>query len=469
MPLRWGRFAKGHTKKGIAFRVVAILLLMVVCSGSSYALAKAYRVYVVLKNTTGVALPTVGTDFPQATLPPSGNLTDLHYLNLLLLGSDNDKKFPSGAVLTQTVIVVRIDFDNKKVTMVSLPRDLWVPTDLGACCAKLDEISGNEIDGARTPLDAKLHGFAHTLATIEKDFSIPISAFAWVGLDGFIKVIDTLGGVDVDVLHPIVDDYYPDDVSNSPDIYAYKRLYIPAGPQHLDGKTALEYVRSRHADATGDFGRSARQQSVLTALKKKLDDPTLLTKLDEFATDLQGSVLTSLQINQVIQLAQFARGLKSSDISQVVLSEPTYGHGANVNGKDVIQPNWDAISQTVGQIFPDTAQGTVSLHNISPTDAQTISQEGARILIENGSGVPGLALKLKDILTSEGFNVVDARNADRDDYLQTHVQEFNTKTDGTATILSKMLGVLAETPGVAGPDGIDIVIIIGQDDVNAIT
>lgn len=446
-----------------------MLVLMGLCSGGSYLLAKAYRAYVFVKNATGIVLPTVdtGTGGVQAT-PLPNNLTDLHYLNLLLLGSDNDAKFASGAVLTQTVIVVRVDFDNKKVTMVSLPRDLWVPSDRGSCCYKLDEISGNETDGANTPLDAKLHGFAHTLATIEKDFSIPISAFAWVGLDGFVKVIDTLGGVDVDVLHPIVDDTYPDDVNNA-DPYAYKRLDIPAGPQHLDGRTALEYVRSRHSDANGDFGRSARQQSVLAALRKKLDDPTLLTKLDEFAADLQGSVLTSLQISQVVQLAQFARGLKSSDIAQIVLSPPDYGHGANVNGKDVVQPNWDAIAQAVKQIFPDTAQGTVSLHNISPTDAQTVSQEGARILIENGSGVPGLALKLKDILAGEGFTVVDTKNADRSDYLQTHVQVFNTKANGTANILGKMLGVLAEAPQIAGPPGVDIVIIIGQDDVSAIS
>ncbi|HEY7122823.1 MAG TPA: LCP family protein [Ktedonobacterales bacterium] len=447
--------------------MIAVLLFMTVCSGGSYALAKVYHAYVAFRGATGIALPTVDTGGIQPTqLPP--DLTNLHYFNLLLLGSDNDAKFASGAVLTQTVIVVRIDFDNKKVTMVSLPRDLWIPNDRGGCCNKLDEISGNETDGARDPQDAKLHGFAHTLATIEKDFAIPISAFAWVGLDGFVKVIDTLGGVDVDVLHPIVDDEYPDDV-NTDNPYGYKRLDIPAGPQHLDGRTALEYVRSRHSDATGDFGRSARQQSVLAALKKKLDDPTLLTKLDEFADDLKGSVLTSLQIPQVVQLAQFAKGLKSSDINQVVLSPPDYGQLGNADGKSVVLPNWGAISEAVKQIFPDSAQGTVSLHNISPTDAQTISQEGARILIENGSGEAGLALKLKDILTGEGFNVVDAKNADRDDYLQTHVQLFNTKASGTAKILGKMLGVFDETPGIAGPPGVDIVIVIGQDDIGDIT
>ena len=142
------------------------------------------------------------------------DLAGLGHLNLLLLASDTDSKFEGGAVLTQTDMVVRIDFVHHHVTMLSLPRDLWIPSDEGYCCNKLDEISLYETDNATTPLDVKLHGFAHTVATIEQDFHIPINAYAWVGLDGFIKVIDTLGGVDIDVLHPIVDDTYPADITN---------------------------------------------------------------------------------------------------------------------------------------------------------------------------------------------------------------------------------------------------------------
>ena len=116
-------------------------------------------------------------------------------------------------------------------------------------------ISLHETDNATNPLDVKLHGFAHTVATIEQDFHIPINAYAWVGLDGLIKVIDTLGGVDIDVLHPIVDDTYPADITSPNNPYDYQRVSIPPGPQHLDGSTALEYVRSRHGDLLEDVGR----------------------------------------------------------------------------------------------------------------------------------------------------------------------------------------------------------------------
>jgi LCP family protein required for cell wall assembly len=195
----------------------------------------------------------------------------------------------------------------------------------------LDEISINETDNATTPLGAKLHGFAHTVATIEQDLHIPINAYAWVGLDGFIKVIDTLGGVDIDVIHPVVDDIYPADITNPNSPYDYQRVYIPPGPQHLDGKTTLEYVRSRHSDLLGGIGRTARQQEFLLALKQKLDSREIFVHLEEIATDLQGSVLTSLSIEQVLELADYARGLSSHDFTQMALGLPDYGYSAMID------------------------------------------------------------------------------------------------------------------------------------------
>ncbi len=456
----------------IALKVTLALFLLAICSSASFVGSRLYRLYTFAQTVTGKTLPTVAvpTSVPQPTAL-AGDLSDVSAFNLLLLGSDNDSKFGDGAVLTQTDIVVRVDLAHHKITMVSLPRDLYVQNDYGACCVKLDEVSGGETDGATDPLDAKLHGFAHTAATIEADFGIPINAFAWVGLDGFIKVIDTLGGVDVDVLHPVVDDQYPKDIDSHGNPYDYQRLYIPAGPQHLDGVMALEYVRSRHSDLLGDIGRSQRQQSVLAALKKKLDNPAILGQLNELADDLQGSVLTSLTISQIIWLANWAKALPANAIVQKVLSVPQYGSFADIPTggggiKSVIQPNWPAINQTIRQIFPD-AVASVHLDKPSAANAQTIRQERARVLIENGSGVDGVADKLATILKSDGFRVVGSQAADRL-YLATQLQQFSAKAAGTADILGQMLGVPTLTPQIAGPKGADIVIIIGKDIAQAI-
>jgi LCP family protein required for cell wall assembly len=343
---------KPRQRRKIILTSAASFILLTLIAAAAWAVFRYYEVFQFVNESTGQTLPTVTTRnaTAQPTILPA-DLSNVDHFNLLLLGSDNDQKFASGAVLTQTDIVVRVDLAHQQITMVSIPRDLWIPSDQGYCCYKLDEISGAETDGADTPLARKLHGFAHTAATIKVNFGISIDAYAWVGLDGFVKVINTLGGVDVDVLHPVVDDAYPKDLNPHGDPYAYQRLDIPAGPQHLDGATALEYVRSRHSDLLGDFGRSARQQSVLLALKKKLDNSTLLSKLPELAADLQGSVLTSLTLGQIVALANFAKGLHSTNFHQYVLGIPRYGSYGTVDGRDVVLPNWAAINQTLRQIF----------------------------------------------------------------------------------------------------------------------
>lgn len=455
-----------------ALKVLLAIFLLGACSTAAFAGAKAYQFYAIAQSVTGKALPNVGTT--KGNVQPgalSDTLSGVNAFNMLLLGSDNDAKFGGGAVLTQTDIVVRIDLANQKVTMVSIPRDMWIPSDTGVCCYKLDEISGAETDGPSTPL---LNGLAHTVATVENDFGIPISAYAWVGLQGFINVINTLGGVDVDVLHPIVDDAYPKDLDPNGDPYAYQRLYIPAGPQHLDGEQALNYVRSRHSDLLGDFGRSARQQSVLVALKKKLNSNAILDNLDALANDLKDSVITSLTIPQVLALANFAKGLKTTSIIQKVLSIPDYGQAETLDGKYVIEPDWEAISTTVKQVFTDSAPPVVNLHSLSSSDKQAVTTEGARVLIENGTATSGVADQLATDLKAQGFDVLQATNADRETYIATQIEEFTpqsggaTKFDKTCQVLSKMLGVVYQVSAEAPPTGADIVIIVGSDTASQI-
>ena len=332
-----GRRPKRRRKVPIWMRVVMVLLLVLIvggCGGYWYYQAN-------FSNAFSKILGQDVTRAPGEKDPNQGRTGDIlsgPRINILLLGSDTDQKFAEGKYIAQTDIVVTIDPTSKTVGMLSIPRDFYVNVPRYGM-HKLDEAYG-------------LGGVDLSRQTIQQDFGIPINYYAWVGLDGFIKVINEVGGVDVDVLHPLVDDSYPDDVgANANNPYALKRLYLAPGPQHLDGETALEYVRSRHADLVGDFGRSARQQQVLTALKAKLDNPDIFSKLPNIANALSGYLKTEMQLSDILKLMNFARSLDPNKINKLILGPPYSSSGQIPGGADVVFPNCDKIVPAINQMF----------------------------------------------------------------------------------------------------------------------
>ncbi len=268
---------------------------------------------------------------PAATPPP---LDSKQRVNILLLGSDNDQKFAQDAVLSQTMIVVSIDPAKRQVTLLSLPRDLWVAIP-GHARAKID-------------LAYAEGGAPLARATVEKAFRIPIHYYAWIGLNGLVKVVDRLGGVDIDVLHPVLDDNYPNDFSSSG--YGTERVYLAAGPQHLDGRHTLQYVRSRHGDLLSDFGRSVRQQQVLLAMQQRTVGMDLVTALPSFARDLNGRVKTDLDVVRLTQLMLFMRGLRAGDVRQAFIT-PFVRDAVSPDGQQILTADWPAVTVYLRQLF----------------------------------------------------------------------------------------------------------------------
>jgi len=287
------------------------------------------------------------TNWPTPPPPPSasGPLLPQHRFTILLLGSDDDLKFTPNAVLTQSMILVSVDPQTADVALVSIPRDFWVPI-RGYGYAKID-------------VAYEVGGIALARATVEQLFGISVDYYGWVGLNGLVQVIDSLGGVDVTVLHPVLDEAYPDDLEG-PDPYAYHRLYIPAGPQHLDGRTALQYVRSRHGDLQSDFGRSARQQQVLLALKDLARDPAVTTRLPALVEALHDAVKTDLSLPAIAQLVALARTIGPDHIQQRVLAAPQYATlgWSPDHQQQVVYPNWDRIRPEIARLLrPGEASG----------------------------------------------------------------------------------------------------------------
>ena len=341
-------------------RVTLIVLLVLLLLGGG---TLAYGYYYFYNNVQAPLAKFIhpvsrGSDEPQNGAIPSDSNVAGRVWNILLLGSDNDTKYSFPALLTQVMMVVHIDTINNSVTMLSIPRDSWVT---------VPEIGGmHKIDQAFF-LGAQQHnsfddGVRLARLTIEKDYGITIDRYAWVGLNGFAKVIDTLGGLDVDVTHPVVDDVYPDDTgTNANNPYAFTRLYIAAGPQHMNGQQALAYVRSRHADLVGDIGRTQRQQQVLQALKQKLNLMSVLNNIQPLFTDLTGSIYTDLSEQEMLGFAAFGRSFNTNAIQHVTLGpgggSQDYGDYASVydpsvgSNQDVVIPHCNNIQPVINRIF----------------------------------------------------------------------------------------------------------------------
>lgn len=254
---------------------------------------------------------------------------------VLLLGSDNDAKFARGEVLTQSMILARVDPATKHVVMVSIPRDLYVPLHSGGT----DKIDKAYASG----------GANAAIQTVEEDFGIHVDHYAWIGLLGLVRMIDQVGGVDVVASNPVLDDFYPADVTGS-NPYAFERVAVLPGPQHMNGVQALQYVRSRHGDLRSDFGRSQRQQQVLLALRAKaklLGLPDLPDIADAMADEFN----TDMSIPQVAALLPIASNVTLSNVQQVILASP-YTSGATIGSQDVLLPNWNLILTEVHKFFP---------------------------------------------------------------------------------------------------------------------
>jgi LCP family protein required for cell wall assembly len=419
--------------------VIAVAILLVVALGAGGV--EAYRFYSEVNGLVGNPLPRVQacpslkpyqpqllpwthphssqtaamvTPTPTAALPivarlkpcnPTGDLPSLsgkQRINILVLGSDNDAKFDSCGLLSQTVMVVTIDPLHKRIGFFSIPRDSWlaipgsVPGDL-ATYHKMDEaMSYGEqavaTTGCTNPQAAFANGVQYAEDTVYENFGIRINYYTWVGLQGFQRVVNTLHGVVVNSMHPMLDDSYPAD-NLGRNAYALQRVYIPAGPQYMDGSAALQYVRTRHSDLNGDYGRGARQEQTLIALRRKIDTLGLtdIFTIKSLVDDLQNSVRSDIGkgsdgMSRVLAMANFARGLKPSSISKAVLTPPKYSYeGMSPDGsQDVVYLNWPQVQTVVQRMFgPVTGVHRPLRHQRPPLTAT----DALRLLVRTSGAV----------------------------------------------------------------------------------
>jgi LCP family protein required for cell wall assembly len=307
--------------------------------------------------------------------------------------------------------------------------------------------------------------------TIEVNFGIPIDYYVMIDFQGFERIIDTLGGIDVNVPHALHDTKYPDPRPGDP--YAYKTIHFDAGWQHLNGQRALEYARSRMS--TSDFDRAKRQQLILLAIRERALNLNLIPKLPSLFATMGSMVKTDMTLDEMWELAQLAPQIDMTNIKQVVIQKPmVIGHRTET-GAAVQLPRWDLIDPVIEELFsaPVVVVPTPTLAPPTPTPTlapvqiehlQQLADEGARIAVQNGTSEPNYAARVAAMLMEEGYQVVEFGDADRLDYPSTVIVDYT----GKEFTLERLVEKFQVTPENVRHSAnlrseIDIRVIVGQD------
>lgn len=237
-------------------------------------------------------------------------------------------------------MVISVDPQTDTASILSIPRDLYVQIPgYGQ-----DRINTALVYGARE--GDYLDGAALAMQTVSSNLGIPINHFVLVDFGAFVRTIDLLEGIDVQVPYEINDSMYPDMD------YGYDPLYIPAGLQHFDGQTALKYARTRHADS--DFNRAYRQQQVLFAARSKalsLGLTQMLVRAPSLYREVEDGVRTDLSLEQILRLAKTIGDIPSENMRNEVLDQDYVTSFRTPGGASVLLLNADTAMPLIQSLF----------------------------------------------------------------------------------------------------------------------
>lgn len=398
------------------------------------------------------AAPAVGTPEPAgggsitvATPTPAPNVTPTPApINVLLLGTD-ERPDEGGPLRTDTMILLTLNPADQSIGMLSLPRDLWVPIPGQGTTTKINMAymlgEQNDYPGGGPQLAKD---------TVSSFVGRPVDYFVRVNFDGFRDIIDLIGGIDINVPYTIHDEEYPTEN------YGVETFHLEAGPQHLDGVTALKYARTRHGD--DDYSRSRRQQDIIRAVADKVLNagmiPQLLANTPQLLATAQNTIQTDIPIPTGIELAKMVNGSSLREVRQLVLDSHYGEETYSSEGMWILMPDRARVRTALEQFF-------------SPTGASVASASGAGLRVEvlNGTSQPGVAAATAELLKSQGWDVVSVGDADRKDYVQTIVINYAAP----AASVQKISTDLSLEPSLATLDGlnaqsvVDVRVVVGSD------
>lgn len=383
----------------------------------------------------GSAAP-MGTALPTSTIP-TWNGTDR--LNILLIGTD--QRPGQGTFNTDTLIVVSVDPISRQVAMFSLPRDtVDVPIPAGPAQSVFGTVYRGKINSLwmnasgrpdAFPGNDRTRGANALKSAIGALYGIDIQYYVEVNFDGFRSIVDTIGGVTINVQNPVLDDHYPGD-------HGTIRVYIPAGVQHMDGAQALIYARERKTLGESDFTRAQRQQRVILSIRQQADPATVLANLSQLLTDLQKSFKTDIPQGKLPQLISLSSRVDSTNVHSFVFSPPRYGSEGTVNGTYLIEPDVAAIRQAVATAF--------SVDPKLEAQREKVAGESGVVWVVNGSGKIGQASQIASYLEYLGLTASAPNQRPSTTLTATQIRVYNgreTALPSTIALLESVFGVKA--------------------------
>lgn len=291
-------------------------------------------------------------DLSMISGPAPGNAWAHRTKNILLAGVDR-RPWGRGGGLADTLIVVAIDRRSGHVGLISVPRDYYV------------EFRPGEFGRINTAFHyARENGMsreAYLAQVVGTLLDVPIAETIIVDLTVLETAVDAVGGVDVDVPCPIVDNFV------DPRTQTGRRLLdVAAGTVHMDGPTAAMYSRSRHGRS--DWDRARRQQAVVLALRKRVMRIDALPLLPRLLEELGDHVETEMTARELLELARFGMRIEPGNMHGMVLSSSASEHFRTEEGSSVLIPNVEAIRAQITGLFDAPSPG-VDPHGVHCVEA----------------------------------------------------------------------------------------------------
>jgi LCP family protein required for cell wall assembly len=330
---------------------------------------------------------------------------------------------------TDSMILASLDFDDHSVSMVSIPRDSYVV---------IPGHGKERVNAAYTLGELDQRGGGPELAkrTVAQLFNVPVDRYALIDIHAMERVIDALGGVWVDNPRRLLDTAYPTDD------YRTITIDIPAGRQLLDGVTAVEYARTRHPDS--DYGRQARQQQVLLAIRDQALQVSVLPRLPVLVPELEKLVRTDLSAGEIAQILNFGRGL---DQDRDILSLPP---------NPLLTPSY--MGPGGASYINLTPAYRAAVHQL--VEQPRIAAEAARVTIYNAGAPLGSGSTAAEVLRKAGLTVASVDTA-ASRVNATRI-EAGVRARQTAAKIAELLGLAPDALVVDG-DSSSIQVLLGPD------